>query len=160
MKDQQQQQKMSGGSPRGREQDSEGEEEDADEQAQQSRATTRESARYGDGLTAAQVAAATRDAAVLAQDLVDFSLEGFATCGKMKDEVDLAEEIYQLLSAMKVPTKAVEEVGAGDGADGLIGSQELDTDSLSSDEDGDIDGDSSALGGEKEEEIVQASPAR
>jgi hypothetical protein len=129
-------------SPRVGEQDR-AEEKDDVEQAPQSSAN--ESAQYGSGLTAAQVAAATRDAAVLAQDYVDFSLEGFALCGKMKDEVDLAEEMYQLLSAMRlVSPKPVAEVGV---------------DSLSSDE-CHSDSDSDVHGGDKEEEIGVASPAR
>jgi len=129
-------------SPRVGEQDR-AEEKDDVEQAPQSSAN--ESAQYGSGLTAAQVAAATRDAAVLAQDYVDFSLEGFALCGKMKDEVDLAEEMYQLLSAMRlVSPKPGAEVGV---------------DSLSSDE-CHSDSDSDVHGGDKEEEIGVASPAR
>lgn len=124
-------------SPRVGEQDS-AEEVDDVEQAPQSSANE---SQYGSGLTAAQVAAATRDAAVLAQDYVDFSLEGFALCGKMKDEVDLAEEMYQLLSAMKL---VVAEVAV---------------DSLSSDECY-SDSDSDVHGGDKEEEIGVASPAR
>ena len=106
-------------------------------------------------MTAAQVAASTRDAAVVAQDLVEFSLDGFALCGRMKDEADLAEEMYQLLSAMRVVApKPVPEVRVD-----ALASRNDDTESLGSD-DSYSDSNSEVSGGNKEEEVGDASPAR
>ena len=114
-------------------------------------------AQYAAGLTAAQVAAATRDAAVLAQEQVEFSLEGFAICGQMKDEVDLAEEMYQLLStiSMKVPPKPEEELET-------VSAEQEDTDAESFTEDDDDDdyGSEEGASEQKEEEVGAASPAR
>jgi len=55
-------------------------------------------AQYGGGLTAAGVATATRDAATLAQEAVEYSLEGFSTAGQMKNELDLAEALADQLA--------------------------------------------------------------
>jgi hypothetical protein len=130
-------------------------EDDADHGEQAAQLGAKESAQYGSGLTAAQVAAATRDAAILAQDHVDFSLEGFALCGRMKDEADLAEEIYQVLSAMRVVAPKPVAEGRLDAA----ASQKSDTESLGSDESY-SDSDSEVSSGNKEEEVGDASPAR
>lgn len=126
--------------------------EDDEEQAPQPRATAAGPAQYGTGLTAAQVVAETRNAALLAQDLVEYSLEGFEICGKMKDEVDLAEEIYQLLSTMKVPPKAVEEIAVTS-----LAGQSGDIDSLSSGENGVAD--DAGESEDKVDEISNAAPA-
>ena len=87
---------------------------------------------------------------------MDFSLDGFALCGRMKDEADLAEEIYKLLSAMRVEaTKPVPKARVAG-----LASQNSDTESLGSD-DSYSDSDSEVSGGgNEEEEVGDASPAR
>ena len=152
--------KKNGVSPRDGKQNRDGEDDvddadDEDDGEQAPQFSSKESAQYGSGMTAAQVAAATRDAAVVAQDLVEFSLDGFALCGRMKDEADLAEEIYQLLSAMRVVApKPVPEVRVD-----ALASRNDDTESLGSD-DSYSDSNSEVSGGNKEEEVGDASPAR
>ena len=116
-------------------------------------------AQYGSGLTAAQVAAATRDAAVLQQDKVEYSLDGFTACGKMKDEVDLAQEMFVLLSNMKVPEPPEEisvESSASDNDEenGGIGRVVDDSDAERGSDDG------KGPPSPKEEEVTPASPAR
>jgi len=84
-------------------------------------------AQYGGGLTAAGVATATRDAATLAQEAVEYSLEGFSTAGQMKNELDLAEALADQL-ALPRSSAGSSSSSSSSGSDG------------ESSEDGDQDG--------------------
>ena len=80
-------------------------------------------AQYGGGLTAAGVATATRDAATLAQEAVEYSLEGFSTAGQMKNELDLAEALADQL-ALPRSSAGSSSSSSSSGSDGELSEDE------------------------------------